>query len=127
MPEIMSEIYNTSITGINIIALIYKFYKSGGNQNMGNLSICGTECSACHFYGENCTGCNECKGKVFYLPDETTCAIYNCTVNEKGLADCGKCGKMPCDIWKQTKDPSFSDEEFEENTRQRIQALKSIQ
>lgn len=29
MPEIMSEIYNTSITGINIIALVYKFYKAG--------------------------------------------------------------------------------------------------
>lgn len=96
-----------------------------GVHNMDNLSVCGTDCSTCHFYGGMCTGCNNCEGKVFYLPEGTTCAIYNCTVNNKKLTDCGKCNEIPCAIWQQTRDPKFSDKEFEENIKGRVQALKS--
>jgi Fe-S oxidoreductase len=37
---------------------------------------------------------------------------------------CGKCEKAPCDIWRSTRDPKFTDEEFEENIRERITNLK---
>ena len=36
---------------------------------MADLSVCGTDCSTCYCYGEMCTGCNECGGKVFHVPD----------------------------------------------------------
>lgn len=88
------------------------------------LSVCGTDCSACHCYGDLCPGCNACSGKVFHAPEGTTCAIYDCTVNQKGFRDCGACAEAPCTIWRQTRDPRYSDEEFEENIRMRMTALK---
>ena len=48
-----------------------------------NLSVCGTDCSACYCYGNMCIGCNECEGKVFHAPDGQACAIYDCTVHNK--------------------------------------------
>ncbi|MCI9381309.1 MAG: DUF3795 domain-containing protein [Dorea sp.] len=89
-----------------------------------NLSVCGTDCSACHCYGKMCSGCNDLSGKVFHVPEGKACAIYDCTVNQKNLKNCGECGKVPCDIWKKTRDPKYSDEEFDENIRMRVQALK---
>lgn len=93
----------------------YKQYK----ESM--LSVCGTDCSVCGCYGELCSGCNDCKGKVFHSPEG--CKIYNCVVHEHKFKDCGKCDKLPCDIWRATRDPKFSDEEFERNIAMRVQAL----
>lgn len=92
---------------------------------MGNLSVCGTDCSNCYCYGKMCTGCNECEGKVFHAPEGKACAIYDCTVNGKGMKSCGECSKVPCDIWMNTRDPKFSDKEFEDNVKMRIEALKA--
>ena len=89
-----------------------------------NLSVCGTDCSACYCYGKMCTGCNECEGKVFHAPEGQACAIYDCTVHNKGYKNCGECAAAPCDIWMKTRDPKYSDEEFNENVRGRIQALR---
>lgn len=85
------------------------------------MSICGTDCSACYCYGKMCSGCNACEGKVFHSPEG--CNIYNCAVHEKKIKDCGKCDKLPCDIWRATRDPKYSDEEFEQNIAARVQAL----
>jgi hypothetical protein len=71
-----------------------------------------------------CSGCNDLSGKVFHVPEGKACAIYDCTVNQKQFKNCGECGKVPCDIWKKTRDPKYSDEEFDENIRMRVQALK---
>ena len=71
-----------------------------------------------------CTGCHACSGKVFHVPEGKACAIYDCVVNGKGLKDCGACSAAPCDIWRNTRDPKYSDEEFEENIKQRMDALK---
>lgn len=40
------------------------------------------------------------------------------------MQNCGKCGEVPCKIWFDTRDPKFSDEEFNENIAMRVQALK---
>ncbi len=90
-----------------------------------HMSVCGTDCSVCACYGELCPGCHACSGKVFHAPEGSACAIYDCVVNTKGLKDCGACSALPCPIWMQTRDPSFSDAEFEKNIRTRIQTLKS--
>ena len=47
------------------------------------------------------------------MPEGKACAIYDCVVNGKGLKDCGACSAAPCDIWRNTRDPKYSDEEFE--------------
>ncbi|MCM1040690.1 MAG: DUF3795 domain-containing protein [Roseburia sp.] len=89
-----------------------------------NLSVCGTDCSTCGCYGQMCAGCNECSGKVFHAPEGQACAIYECSIHNKGLGNCGECADAPCDIWMKTRDPKYSDEEFAENVRMRIQALQ---
>ena len=40
------------------------------------------------------------------------------------MQNCGECGEVPCKIWFDTRDPKFSDEEFNENIAMRVQALK---
>lgn len=89
---------------------------------LSNISVCGTDCGSCYCYGEMCSGCNACEGKVFHSPEG--CAIYQCVIHEKGLEHCGKCKELPCGIWKATRDPKYSDEEFEKNIAQRMQMLE---
>lgn len=88
------------------------------------LSCCGSECTECEFFGTMCQGCNASLGKVFHAPEGQACPIYECAINQKKLKGCGACSNVPCDIWRQTKDPSFSDEEFEQNIRERIERLR---
>lgn len=88
------------------------------------LSCCGTDCGTCEYYGNMCKGCNESLGKVFHAPEGQACAIYECAVNQKKQKGCGECGSVPCDIWRKTKDPSFSEEEFEQNIKERIEKLR---
>lgn len=91
---------------------------------MGNLSCCGTDCQSCGCYGSMCKGCNESAGKVFHAPEGQACPIYECSVNQKKYQGCGECGNVPCEIWRKTKDPSYSDEEFEKNISERVDRLK---
>lgn len=90
-----------------------------------NISICGSDCAKCYcFENGMCVGCNECKGKVFHCPEGQECAIYHFCVTERGYANCLECGDIPCDIWRNTRDPKFSDEEFEQNIAERIALLR---
>jgi len=88
------------------------------------ISVCGTDCSACYCFGKMCNGCNSCKGKVFHAPEGKVCPIYDCVINNKCMHNCGECGEIPCKIWFDTRDPKFSDEEFNENIAMRVQTLK---
>lgn len=88
------------------------------------ISVCGTDCSACYCYGKMCTGCNACEGKVFHSPEG--CSIYQCVIHNKNLEHCGKCQEAPCDIWRATRDPKYSDEEFEKNIAGRMQTLQKL-
>ncbi len=100
------------------------FSKKQQREILG-ISCCGTECSKCSFYGNMCQGCNECQGKVFHAPEGKACPIYTCSVKTKKLRNCSKCEEVPCKIWRETKDPGFSDEEFEKNIAERVNNLKS--
>lgn len=88
------------------------------------LSVCGTDCSTCYCYGKMCNGCSVCEGKVFHAPEGKACPIYDCVRNQKGLKSCEACEAVPCEIWRNTRDPKFSDEEFEKNMRERIACLR---
>lgn len=88
------------------------------------LSCCGTECKMCSFYKTMCQGCNETSGKVFHAPQGKACPIYECSVQKKKFANCAGCGELPCAIWKATKDPQLSQEEFEKTIVERVKNLK---
>lgn len=89
-----------------------------------DISICGSDCSKCGCYQSNmCKGCNVCEGTVFHTGGKK-CLIYNCCVVEHGFKNCLECDKIPCDIWKKTKDPKFTNEEFEKNISDRVRMLK---
>lgn len=88
------------------------------------ISVCGTDCSACYCFGNMCNGCNACEGKVFHAPEGKACPIYNCVRNEKAMHHCGQCEDLPCKIWLDTRDPKYTDEEFNENVAMRVQALR---
>lgn len=90
------------------------------------LSCCGTQCDKCSFYGTMCKGCNESLGKVFHAPEGQACPIYECSINGKKIKNCNACAQIPCDIWRQTKDPSFSEEEFEKNIKERVERLRGL-
>ena len=94
-----------------------------GTGMEGRLSCCGTECAKCSCYGDLCKGCNETRGKVFHVPQGQACGIYECSMNQKKLKSCGDCEHVPCDIWRKTKDPSMSEEEFERNIAGRVKNL----
>lgn len=88
------------------------------------ISCCGADCGKCGFLGTMCKGCTASLGKVFHAPEGKACPIYECSVSKNKLKDCGVCGDVPCNIWRKTKDPSFSEEEFEQNIQERIRRLK---
>lgn len=88
------------------------------------LTCCGTDCSSCPFHGNQCPGCNECGGRVFHAPQGKPCPIYACCVSRNHFATCGDCLQAPCDIWRATRDPSMSDEAFENGIAERIARLK---
>ena len=92
-------------------------------KNQDNISVCGSDCGSCYCFGNLCQGCNVCMGKVFHVAEGEICAIYDCVKNTKHLNHCGECDLVPCQIWLQTRDPKFSDEEFKENIAMRIELL----
>lgn len=104
--------------------LVLKGFSKKQQREILGLSCCGTECTKCGCYGTLCQGCNECQGKVFHAPEGKACPIYTCSVQKKRLATCGSCDQIPCSIWKETRDPQFSDEEFEKSITDRVKNLK---
>ncbi len=127
----MSEIYKTAKINPDILAEYkHQFCKMKESRKMNisdntpDISVCGTDCSVCYCFGKMCTGCNACSGKVFHAPEGSACPIYECTVNRKGFKNCGECAEAPCGIWMKTRDPKFSDEEFAENVKTRMDILK---
>lgn len=72
-----------------------------------------------------CNDCNEHKGVVFHC-NKKECSIYNCCVTKNGFKNCSECREVPCEIWKKTRNPKFSDEEFAKNIKERIEILNSL-
>ncbi len=63
-----------------------------------NISSCGRDCYECVHFPHDCLGCNEVRGRVFWLEyvDEVICPIYNCCQNKNEYIDCGICPEHPC-------------------------------
>ena len=87
------------------------------------VTCCGTECASCPLYGGQCPGCNESNGRVCHARAGKPCAIYACAVNKHHFATCQSCDEAPCALWRATRDPGMTDEQFEESIRERLERL----
>ena len=87
-------------------------------------SPCGAVCAECGLFPKTCEGCRKIKGKVYWLQytGGDVCKVYDCCVNQKGQANCGKCDCLPCERF--TKDPTISDEQNKANLKKMIERLK---
>ena len=93
---------------------------------MKELSRCGVCCPTdCKAYKIECDGCNKLAGRVswaeFYGKD--LCPIYECA-GLKGFLSCKECGKAPCEIWISTRNPDFTDKEFQADLDSRLKNFK---
>lgn len=87
---------------------------------------CGLFCGDCGFLGNQCKGCGNEEGRPFWTAElpAKICPIYDCCTNEKKLEHCGLCEELPCRTFLELRDPSMSDEEFENSMNSRKQALE---
>jgi len=94
---------------------------------MNNLSACGLLCDTCEFFKNQCLGCHQQKGKPFWTTEYKVkvCPLYDCSVNQKNLKDCGSCDELPCKTFKEMKDPNSTLEEHEKGIIERVNRLKS--
>jgi hypothetical protein len=92
------------------------------------ISPCGVDCEQCREYTQSCKGCRAISGKVFWAGymNLTVCPIYQCCIDENSFQHCGTCGKLPCKIHYDIKDPAISDEEHEAGIQERVKILKAI-
>lgn len=95
---------------------------------MKTISICGVDCTTCREYGKTCNGCEAIQGKVFWAPymELDCCPIYRCCKDEKKHDHCGKCNQLPCQLYIDTRDPSYSEEEHLESIKERVKVLKAL-
>ena len=106
-------------------SLVLKDFSRAKQREIVGLSVCGTDCSACPFYRNQCAGCNEANGKVFHAPDGKPCLIFGCCVNKHRLASCASCDELPCAVWYATRDPSMTDDQFQKSIQNRVSILKN--
>jgi hypothetical protein len=88
--------------------------------------VCGASCPECNYLlaGE-CAGCSAIKGKVFWAKyfSADVCPIYECVTIKKHLNDCGQCPDMPCNLWRDLKDPHYTDEQHAAGIAERAARL----
>ena len=87
---------------------------------------CGMYCKDCGFLGKQCSGCGYVEGKPFWTSEMNPpiCPIYDCCVNNMQLEHCGLCSNLPCKIFLDLRDPSMSEEEFQQSLQQRQSELQ---
>lgn len=92
------------------------------------VSPCGADCTECEKYPNECKGCREIMGRVWWAEYAglSTCPYYDCCINHKKLPHCGKCFDFPCDIFYKG-DPTKSDEENRAILDKQIKTLTELQ
>ena len=104
--------------------LVLKSFSGKKQREILGLSCCGSDCNACSYFGSMCQGCNAANGKVFHAPAGKACPIYSCCVQKHKFATRLSCDSLPCDIWRGTKDPALSEQQFEATIQERVNNLK---
>lgn len=95
-------------------------------KNVQLAAPCGLYCGECNFYRTQCAGCAAIKGKPFWAEQfgVEVCPLYDCPVNKNKLEHCGECGTFPCETFLTMRDPSQTDEQFNESLEQRRAVLQ---
>lgn len=104
--------------------LVLQGFSKKRQREILGLSCCGTACETCKCFGTICQGCNQAQGKVFHVPEGKACPIYACSVRKKRFVNCEECQALPCDIWRATRDPQMTEQEFEQSIKERVGNLK---
>jgi len=92
---------------------------------MSNLELtqtpCGQDCKDCGHYRKNCKGCMMTAGVPFWVEHTPfdICPIFTCCTTDKKHEHCGECSEYPCKTYMDLRDPSFSDEEWEQSVADR--------
>ncbi|PKL58615.1 MAG: hypothetical protein CVV33_10585 [Methanomicrobiales archaeon HGW-Methanomicrobiales-4] len=88
-------------------------------------TVCGLWCDDCNHFEEDCQGCSDAGGCVFWTDfvDTETCPVYICCVEKKGLPHCGYCDEMPCERYARFRDPDQTDEEIKINLKKQNEEL----
>ncbi|MDY6934915.1 MAG: DUF3795 domain-containing protein [Spirochaetota bacterium] len=88
--------------------------------------VCGIYCGNCDHLGELCKGCGYVRGKPFWTVQDPSgvCPLHYCCRNQKKLKHCGLCYEFPCKAFLDLRDPSMTDEQFQESLKTRQRALK---
>lgn len=89
------------------------------------LQACGANCEECHSYKKECEGCRALQGKVYWVGyiGQDVCPMYQCC-QDKGYEHCGGCAELPCKMWYEIKDPTWTDEEHIASINMRVSLLK---
>ena len=93
------------------------------------LSACGLICSDCEFFKNQCQGCHAVKGQTFWALEHMpakVCPLFDCSVNTRNFNDCGDCTEVPCQMFREMKDPNSSDEEHRQGLIDRVARLKNV-
>lgn len=89
--------------------------------------VCGADCEGCPKYQKECDGCDALEGKIYWASyiGREVCPVYAC-VRERNKEHCGKCEKIPCDLWYTLKDPQWTDEQHQESIQRRVNNFKQL-
>lgn len=90
------------------------------------LSVCGLVCDLCPFFKNPCSGCYETEGKTFWAAElpEKTCTLFRCAVMAKEFSSCAECSELPCQQFRDLKDPNISEEEHRNAIDERVNRLR---
>lgn len=90
------------------------------------MSCCGVICGECEYYPDECRGCGESKGKVFWLEytGGDVCEIYDCCKHKKRYEHCGQCSELPCSRYDQD-DPTKTEQENQSDHKKQMENLKN--
>jgi len=94
------------------------------------IGACGADCGGCTHYKISCKGCKALAGKPFWAAEhfgDGKCPLFDCSVSKKKLSDCSKCPDLPCKMFADLKDPSYTDEEHQKSITDRVSRLRAMQ
>ena len=92
------------------------------------LSACGLICDECEFFNKTCTGCINVKGSTFWAKEmmvTKVCPMYDCSVNKREYKNCGGCKELPCNLFREMKDPNSTEEEHRKSVITRVTRLRA--
>lgn len=93
-------------------------------------TVCGLYCDDCEHFEEDCPGCSESDGSVFWTEyvEISSCPVYECCVTQKNLPHCGHCKDLICERFTRFKDPDMSEEDLKKSlAKQKNELIRRLE